>query len=134
MTCGPSPILVFVADDSRAIRERVGALLVAEGMQITGEGATPEGCVAAILAAPPHVVVLDVQLEGGTGLEVLKAVRSADPRIAFVVFSNSAAPAYRRRYLAHGAASFLDKSSESGQLALAVRSASGSGEMSAATI
>jgi DNA-binding NarL/FixJ family response regulator len=67
--------------------------------------------------------VLDVQLEGGTGLEVLQAVRRADPSVAFVVLSNNSAPAYRKRYLAEGASRFLDKSTEFGALAQAVADA-----------
>ena len=119
-------IKVFLADDSQQIRQRVNSLLGAAHMDIVGEGGTPDGCVAGILQSHPDVVVLDVQLEGGTGLEVLKAVRTADPRVAFVVFSNNAAAAYRKRYLAAGAFRFLDKSTEFDQLAAAVASAPGS--------
>jgi len=125
MPAGRSLIHVFVADDSAPIRRRVNALLVAHGMFIAGEAGRPQECIDAILASRPDVVVLDVQLEGGSGLQVLKTVRSTDPAVAFVVFSNSAGPAYRRRYLAEGAASFLDKSAEFNQLAHAVRSACG---------
>jgi DNA-binding NarL/FixJ family response regulator len=114
---------VFLADDSPAIRERVGTLLGASAMSVVGEGATPQACIDGILAAHPDVVVLDVQLEGGTGLQVLRAVRSADPTVAFVVFSNNCAPAYRRRYLGEGAACFLDKSTEAGHLTQAVAAA-----------
>jgi two-component system response regulator DesR len=116
-------IRVFLADDSQQIRQRVNSMLGAAHMDIVGEAATPDSCVAGILRSHPDVVVLDVQLEGGTGLQVLKAVRSADPDVAFVVFSNNAAPGYRKRYLQEGAARFLDKSTEFDQLAQAVASA-----------
>jgi len=116
-------IKVFLADDSQQIRERVNALLATADMAVVGEGATPDSCIAGILDSHPDVVVLDVQLEGGNGLQVLKAVRSADPGVAFVVFSNNAAPAYRKRYLGEGAVRFLDKSTEFDQLAQAVASA-----------
>ena len=116
-------ITVFLADDSQQIRERVNALLGAAHMDVVGEAATPDTCIAGILDSHPDVVVLDVQLEGGTGLEVLKAVRSADPDVAFVVFSNNSAPAYRKRYLGEGAVRFLDKSTEFDQLAHAVATA-----------
>ena len=116
-------IKVFLADDSRQIRERVNAMLGAADMDVVGEAATPDTCIAGILNCHPNVVVLDVQLEGGSGLEVLKAVRSADPEVAFVVFSNNSAAAYRKRYLGEGAARFLDKSTEFDQLAQAVATA-----------
>lgn len=116
-------VKVFLADDSPAIRQRVGALLGAAAMDVVGEAATPQTCIDGILNSHPDVVVLDHQLEGGTGLQVLKAVRTADPQVAFVVFSNNAAPAYRKRYLGEGAISFLDKSTEFDQLAGAVAAA-----------
>ncbi|HEX7889248.1 MAG TPA: response regulator transcription factor [Ramlibacter sp.] len=114
---------VFLADDSLQIRQRVNALLDAAHMAVVGEGATPDSCIHGILASQPDVVVLDHQLDGGTGLQVLKAVREADPQVAFVVFSNNSAPAYRKRYLNDGAARFLDKSTEIDQLAQAVAAA-----------
>lgn len=116
-------IKVFLADDSLQIRQRVNALLANAQMAIVGEGATPATCIEGILSSQPDVVVLDVQLDGGTGLQVLKAVRSSDPEVAFVVFSNNSAPAYRKRYLGEGAVRFLDKSTEFDQLAQAVATA-----------
>jgi DNA-binding NarL/FixJ family response regulator len=115
-----NPLRVFLADDSTMIRERVAALLEQRDMVVVGQASTPAGSIDGILSARPDVVVLDVQLEGGTGLEVLRAVRSAAPDIAIVVFSNTASPAYRKRYLSDGAAGFLDKSTEFDQLAKAV--------------
>lgn len=111
---------VFLADDSAPIRQRVGEMLVAQAMTIVGEGQTPQACIDGILGLHPDVVVLDCQLEGGTGLDVLKAVRKADPTVAFVVLSNNSGPAYRKKYLAEGATRFLDKSTEFDQLAQAV--------------
>ena len=118
-----TPLTVFLADDSEAIRDRVAAMLGAHGMTIVGEAATPPDCIRQILATRPDVVVLDVQLESGTGLQVLQAVRAAAPDIAFVVFSNNAGPVYRKRYLGAGATGFLDKSADFGDLARAVRRA-----------
>jgi two-component system response regulator DesR len=113
---------VFLADDSGPIRARVAGML-SPAATIVGEAVTPKACIDGILATHPDVVVLDVQLEGGQGLEVLSAVRSADPSIAFVVFSNNSGPAYRKRYLGAGAARFLDKSTEFDQLPAAVQAA-----------
>lgn len=120
MSSSPPPLRVFLADDSSAIRQRLQALLGAAHMDIVGEGESPQGCIAGILASQPDAVVLDVHLDGGTGLEVLRAVRSAAPKVAFVVLSTNALPAYRTRYLGEGASSFLDKSTEFDQLTRAL--------------
>jgi two-component system response regulator DesR len=116
------PVKVFLADDSAPLRARIAGLL-GGAVTVVGEGDTPSVCIEGILTTHPDVVVLDVQLEGGQGLEVLRAVRAADPKVAFVVFSNNSNPVYRKRYLGAGAARDLDKSSEFDQLAAAVAAA-----------
>ncbi len=120
----PCSVKVFLAEDSALIRDRVIGLLQAAAMTIVGYAQTPQAAIDGILAAHPSVVVLDVQLEGGSGLEVLLAVRHAAPDIAFVVFSGNAGPAYRKAYLGAGAETFLDKSTQSDQLVQAVTKAS----------
>ncbi len=123
-TQAPSPaVKVFLAEDSAPIRERVAAALVARDMQVVGEGATPADCIAGILDSHPDVVVLDIHLEGGTGLQVLQAVRAAGESAGFVVLTNTADSPYRRRYVSQGAAGFLDKLTEFEQLPDAVAAA-----------
>ncbi len=118
-----APIKVFLAEDSALMRERVGAMLAARAMEIVGHAQTPQACIDGILASHPDVVVLDVQLEGGTGLEVLRTVRKTQPGIEFVVFTINAGPAFRKRYLAEGARRFLDKATEFDQLVSSVERA-----------
>ncbi|MEO7393189.1 MAG: response regulator transcription factor [Ramlibacter sp.] len=121
-------IRVFLSDDSPLIRTRVAAMLGAPAMSIVGQAGTPRGSIDGILASRPDVVVLDVQLEGGSGLEVLRAVHAAQPEIAFIVFSNDSALAFRKRYLSEGAARFLDKSTEFDQLSQAIASCAAGAE------
>jgi DNA-binding NarL/FixJ family response regulator len=120
-----APIKVFLADDSALIRTRVAAMLGMPNMIVVGQAGTPQASIDGILETLPDVVVLDVHLAGGTGLEVLRAIHCAEPGIAFVVFSNNSGDAYRERYLREGAATFLDKSSEFNQLPRAVEAALG---------
>jgi DNA-binding NarL/FixJ family response regulator len=124
MSTSTACLKVFLAEDSAPIRERLHGVFARAAMDVVGEAATPAGAIEQILALHPDVVVLDVQLEGGSGLQVLKAVRSANPNVAFVVFSNSSTSVYRSRFLKEGAADFLDKSTEFDQLPRAVASAS----------
>ncbi len=99
-------------------------MLEASAISVVGRAAMPQDAIDGILAASPDVVVLDVQLEGGSGLQVLRAVRQAAPDIAFVVFSSNSGPAYRKRYSGEGAEAFLDKSTEFDQLVQIVAKAS----------
>jgi two-component system response regulator DesR len=123
LTCAPQPLRVFLAEDFAPIRARIADLLPLGDMAVVGEGATPQQCVEGIVASRPDVVVLDVQLEGGSGLQVMSAVREQAPATAFVVFTNSTLPAYRKRYLAAGASAFLDKTHDFGRLVHAIAQA-----------
>ena len=104
---------VFLVEDSASIRERLVRLLESvPGAQVIGQAADAEEAIAAILAARPDVVVLDLQLEQSSGFDVLRAVHSLEPRIAFYMLSNFASEPYRRHAEHLGARGFYDKSSE----------------------
>lgn len=123
MPATTAPIRVFLADHSGIIRDRVTAMLGAQGMSVVGHGDTPQACIDGILATRPDVVVLEVELHGGSGLPVLRAVRLLEPGIACIVFTIHADPAFCLRYLTEGAVRFLDKANEFDQLADAVAQA-----------
>jgi DNA-binding NarL/FixJ family response regulator len=82
------------------------------GAQVIGQAADADEAIAAILAARPDVVLLDVQLEQSSGFDVLRAVHSLAPGIAFYMLSNFAAEPYRRHAERLGARGFFDKSTD----------------------
>jgi DNA-binding NarL/FixJ family response regulator len=65
-------------------------------------------------------VVLDVELQDGTGLQVLDRVRTISTDTHFVVCTNCIGGPYRQRYLATGARALLDKSTDCDQLPAAI--------------
>lgn len=102
---------VFIVDDSAAIRLRLQQMLArCDGIAIVGEAGELTDAIDRILALRPHSVLLDLNLYGRSGLEVLRAVRIAAPEVVFVVLTNHAEPQYRRACSAAGARYFLDKS------------------------
>jgi DNA-binding NarL/FixJ family response regulator len=102
---------VFIVEDSPEIRDRLCAQLAAiDGVDIIGTAESPDAAVQAIISGRPHAVVLDMQLIGGTGLDVMRAVHPLAPEIKFIVFTNHPDPQYRRASMAAGASYFFDKS------------------------
>jgi len=87
-----------------------------EGASVVGEAETPGDAVEGILRTRPDCVVLDYQLRGGTGVDVLRAIHPGSPEIAFVVLSNHSSPQYRRACSEAGARWFFDKSMEFGKI------------------
>ncbi len=102
---------VFIVDDSASIRSRLAEMLTrVDGVTIVGEAATATEAIAGILRTQPDSVLLDLNLMGRTGIDVLREVHPKAPGIVFVVLTNHAEPQYRTACTKAGAAYFLDKS------------------------
>lgn len=60
----------------------------------------------------PDVIILDIRMPGGSGISLLKEVKSRDPRIVVMMFTSFPYGQYRKKCLEYGADFFFDKSSE----------------------
>ena len=108
---------VVLVDDSAPLRRRVAALLEElPGVRVLGEADTPATAVALIQATAPDVVVLDLRLRDGVGLDVLQQIRVLGCRARVLVFTNHPADVFRDVYTAAGADGFYDKARDSDQL------------------
>jgi DNA-binding NarL/FixJ family response regulator len=104
---------VFIADDSMVVVERLADLLgEVPGVQLVGRASDAPQAIHSILEMNPDAVILDLQMPGGTGLEVLRAVRRTHPSLYVLICTNFPYPQYREECIAAGANFFLDKSSE----------------------
>jgi len=104
---------VFVVDDSALLREQVvGMLSELGGIEIVGQAEFPLEAFQAICAMKPDIVILDIHLVGGSGIDVLQRIKGLDPAPIVIMLTNSPTPPYRRRCMMAGADFFLDKSSE----------------------
>lgn len=102
---------VFIADDSRVVVERLADLLEeVPGAQLVGQAADVPETVCGIRKMKPDAVILDLQMPGGSGLDVLRAIRTDYPRLHVLICTNYAYPQYREQCLTAGANYFLDKS------------------------
>jgi DNA-binding NarL/FixJ family response regulator len=105
---------VFIADDSSVVMERLVDLLEEEvpGAQLVGQAGDVPEAVRGIQKVKPDALILDLQMPGGSGLDVLRAIRTDHPRLYVLIFTNYPHPQYREECLTAGANFFLDKSSE----------------------
>ena len=107
------PTNVFIVDDSASIRVRLAQLLGrTPGVNVVGEAGSATEAIAGILRSHPDSVLLDLNLMGSTGLDVMRKVRPHAPEVAFVVLTNHSEPQYRDACLEAGARYFLDKSQD----------------------
>lgn len=108
-----STLRVFIVDDSEEIRARLSALLSEiEGVAVVGTNGQAGSALRAILALEPHVVILDLRLPDGHGLELLEKVKRTRFSPAVIVLTNYPYPAYRQKSQEAGADYFLDKSTD----------------------
>jgi DNA-binding NarL/FixJ family response regulator len=104
---------VYIVEDSAGIRARLADMLSRmERVSVVGEAGSAREAVAGILRVRPDSVLLDLNLMGRTGIDVMRSVRPAAPEIVFIVLTNHSEPQYRRAATDAGAAYFLDKSRE----------------------
>lgn len=104
---------VLIVEDSAAIAARLAELLrEVPGLEIAGLARNVEETVDLVARAGPDAIVLDLQIAGRTGLEVLRAVKGGPRRIAVIVLTNSATEPFRQACMEAGADYFLDKSNE----------------------
>ena len=112
---------VYLVEDSALIRERLAAMLrTLEGLEIVGEAEAPEAALLGIKASRPDVVILDLQLSGGSGLSVLRQLHDFAPNVVPIVLTNYALPQFREECLAAGATYFFDKTTEFGKVCGAI--------------
>jgi two-component system response regulator DevR len=106
-------VKVFLVEDSPLLRSRLEAMIVAiPGAQAVGHADGADDAVRQILAVQPDVVVLDIHLKQGSGLDILRKVNGAAPQIRFYVLTNYPMESYRLTAERLGARGFFDKSTE----------------------
>jgi len=104
---------VFIADDSRVVVERLADLLQeVPGVQLVGRANDAPEAIHSIVKTNPDAVILDLQMPGGSGLDVLRSIRRSHPSVWVLICTNYPYPQYREECIAAGANYFLDKSAE----------------------
>jgi two-component system, NarL family, invasion response regulator UvrY len=112
---------ILLVDDHMVVREGVRRLLSdMDGVQIF-EAASGEEALALFAKERPELVLLDLNLTGIGGLELLRRLLAEDDKVRVVVFSMHAEPIYAARALRLGARGYVSKSAGADELITAVK-------------
>lgn len=114
------PLRVVVVDDHAMFRAGVKSE-IGRHVNVVAEAEDVDTAVAAIREHTPDVVLLDVHLPGGGGVEVLKQVLAADPDRRFLALSVSDAPEDVIGVIRAGARGYVTKSISASELVDAIR-------------
>lgn len=99
---------ILVVEDERDLAVTYDRLLRREGYRVVTAGSQVEG-LKAIEAAPPALVIADLRLPDGDGLDIVRAARARTPQIPVIVVTAFASRAARDAARASGASAFLAK-------------------------
>src|SRR5215213_5454068 len=114
------PYRVVVVDDHAMFRTGVKAEIGA-AVQVVGEAADAGSAIATVLQTSPDVVLLDVHLPGGGGIEVLRKVHEKNPDQRFLALSVSDAAEDVIGLIRAGARGYVTKSISGAELIDAIR-------------
>ncbi len=115
-------IRVLVADDEALLRDALEAILsLQDDLEVVAVAASGPEAIAQIDRYAPDVALVDLQMPGADGIEVIEAVERSTPSTRCVVLTSHARPGHLKRALAAGARGFLPKTASARVLTDVVR-------------
>ncbi len=112
---------VLIVDDHSVVREGVIRLLANSINGVILEARCSDTALATFRAEQPELVILDLNLPGAGGLEVLKRMLAEAPRTRVLIFSMHSNPSYVMRAMQAGAQGYVTKSASADELLEAIR-------------
>jgi DNA-binding NarL/FixJ family response regulator len=116
-------ISLLIADDHEVIRSGLKSLLAGTEIKVIGEVATAAEATKFALEHDVDVVIMDVRMPDGDGLNTLGRIKLDKPDLAILMFSNFDNPTYIARAVALGSSGFLLKGCTREVLLHAIRAA-----------
>jgi two-component system response regulator NreC len=121
-TPDPDDITVVLADDHAVVRKGLRLLVEAEdGLRVLAEAGTVPDALRMARAHRPRVLVLDLNMPGGSSLEAIPTIREEAPMTAIVVLTMQNDPSFARKALQAGALGFVLKEAADDELLGAIK-------------
>ena len=107
--------LLLIVEDDEALRLRLTRAFEARGFEVWG-AATPEEAAALATREPPELVVLDLKVGTGNGLDLIPKLKAADPATRIVVLTGYGSVATAIEALRRGATHYLTKPADADEI------------------
>ncbi|MEA2181073.1 MAG: two-component system, NarL family, response regulator DesR [Solirubrobacteraceae bacterium] len=117
-------IRILIAEDQVMVREAIASLLdLEDDFEVVAQVGRGDEVLGAAATATPDVALLDIEMPGASGLDVLTALAARQPRCRILILTTFGRPGYLRRAMSGGAAGFLLKDAPAAELSSAIRRA-----------
>ena len=105
-----SPARIMIVDDHSMVREGLRLRISAyPDLEVCGEATTEDEAIELIPKTNPHLIIVDISLKSGHGIELIKRVHAKYPKIKMLVASGFQESLYAERALRAGALGYLNK-------------------------
>ncbi len=104
---------ILIVDDSALLRERVTSIIsVLPDIDIIEQAKSESEATSSIHKLKPDIVILDIRLSEGSGIEILKNIKKKESSPLVIMFTHYPYPQYRKKCKDEGADFVFDKSTE----------------------
>ena len=107
---------ILIVEDNLHFRQSLREILQSKfPSMIIDEAENGNDALQNISLDPPHLIFMDIKLQGENGLSLTKQIKNDHPGITIIVITNYNIPEYKEAAHKSGASYFLTKSSSSGR-------------------
>ena len=118
----PAPVKILIVDDHPSVREGLALRISLHAdLEVCGEAESEDQAVALVKQLKPDLVLVDISLKSGHGLELIKRIRSLDLAVKMLVISGFQESLYAERAYRAGAMGYLNKQESSEKMIEAIR-------------
>jgi DNA-binding NarL/FixJ family response regulator len=113
---------IFVVDDHPIVREGLAAQIANDpGLELCGDAEDVAEAMTRIAASRPDVVIVDISLQTGNGIDLVKRLKAHDKAVRILVWSMYPENLYAERALRAGALGYIHKGKAAGKIIEAIR-------------
>lgn len=113
---------ILIVDDHPIVREGLRVRISSQhDMEVCGEAAGPDDALGSLKEAMPDLVIVDISLANGSGLDLIGRIKAGFPRIKMLVLSAHDDLLYAERAIRAGAHGYINKGEAQGKVLDALR-------------
>jgi DNA-binding NarL/FixJ family response regulator len=118
----PPKIKILLVDDHPLVREWLTNLINEEpDFEVCGQAGNTREALGLIGTLLPRIVIVDISLDGASGLELIKDVKAAHPKVDMIVLSMHDEMLYAERAMRAGAVGYVMKRDATDKVLAAIR-------------